>query len=590
LGYNSVSKTKSPAVRNVYRAYSGLDALGKRFDLATKILEDMKGGSPNTQVMIVPISGGVAQSKLFGVVAPQFVSIDVAIGRVQALKEEQLRNATEGQRAGDEWRYEKRTMGTTAPNDVLRGYHDPDKNMYYYNEYDDLGDSGWMRRPSIYQMIENEMIILRRQKKLPRATFSVLMLTDGRVTPSPKDIENARELLGCPSATSCPYNSVFSQFWGDADLNTKEELKSTVEDFLSLPARKFENEGMVKFDIIDLNAYAQDTKLFPPEWEADPEKSPFFQELTLPGFAVWRLLGDSKEETNYRAGSVPKDPTVLEVRQVYVLNLNVRAKGDGSKCVDSDADGLCDSEESAAGTSPTELRTNGFCMDSIYTRFTDSCDAMAAQRLCDPNMDFDGDSLNSCEESLIGTSNFDFDSDDDEIPDYLAWLYGFSPTSSLRNTDSNGDGISDLMNFKAGLGPNMDYKSIPEAVKSTYTSNEIPYRVDNGRWATIREIHISHLPTAFLLPLSGGEVSGYGFTDESGNPIPSNLILPTYSTSGDLNKFIVLAKVIDSTNPRNVWWYLHNGSFNLHTRTLPDLIRLSNLNQIVMALDPQDLK
>ncbi len=601
---------KNPIIKNRYRTYRGLDWDGKRLDMVYQLMERLKNDTTasRTLVMLVPISGGVAQSKLLSMVGglrwmkpeavQQLIKNDIpgTGGDPNDLFEAQEIAKQGAVNGSNEWNYEKRWMGTTAPNDVLLGYTEDSgttwKTEYGHTEADDGLATG--KKP-VYQLLIDEMQSLARDKTLERTTINFLMITDGRITPSVSDLAKAKAALGCPATGGCIYDTLLTQFWGRADNNKRADLKNMIEKFLELPAARFENQGKILFNVLDLNTFANGTNLFPTEWSTDTEKAPFFSGLQMPGLRFYNILSDG--QTNFPIGSVSTDPTIYEVSNVYVLNLHVRPRPDGTTCVDSDADGLCDDEELRLGTDPRDPRTfknannKGVCLDSIFVRYESSCRALAAQDLCNPEIDADSDGLNACEESLLGTSPFDFDSDDDGIPDYLAWIYGYSLTNSKPDQDSNGDGIPDISNFKVGLGPNMVYSEIPASLKTNFTSNVVRYNV-NGRWMNTREVHINYLPTSPLLPVT--EVGAASYAVKNGDTpalaLPWIETLPSYSTTGTDNPYIVLARVIDTTNPDKVFWYLYKSSIDLRTRQLPSVIPLSQFKQIRFAADPQKVK
>jgi hypothetical protein len=601
---------KNPVISNRYRTYRGLDWEGKRLDMLYQLMEQLKNDTTasRTLVMLVPISGGVAQSKLLSMIGglrwmkpeivQQLIKNDIPGpgGDPNDLFEAQEIAKQGAANASNEWNYERRWLGTTAPNDVLMG-ETKDSGTSWTTEYGhtDLDDGLSINKKPVLQLLIEEMQSLARDKTLDRTTINVLMVTDGRVTPTVSDINKAKAALGCPATGTCVYDTLLRQFWGRADINKRSDLKSMIQKFLELPAARFDNQGKVLFNIVDLNSYANGTNLFPVEWSVDDEKAPFFSGLQMPGLRFYSAL--SNGQTNFPIGSVSTDPTIYEVSHVYALNLHVRARADGTTCIDSDADGLCDEDEIRLGLDPTDPRSfknaagKGVCLDSIFVRYESSCRALAAQDLCNPDIDADSDGLNACEESLLGTSPFDFDTDDDGIPDYLAWIYGYSLTDSKPDQDSNGDGISDIMNFKAGLGPNMLYSQIPTALKSNFTSNSVRYNI-NGRWMNTREVHITSLPTSPLLPV--GAAGAASFAAKNGETpaitLPWAETVPTYSTTGQDNPYIVLARVVDTTNPDKVFWYIYKNSIDLRTRQLPDVIPLSQFRQIRFAADPQKVK
>ncbi len=136
-------------------------------------------------------------------------------------------------------------------------------------------------------------------------------------------------------------------------------------------------------------------------------------------------------------------------KDIVAHNLNVRLTASGSS-LDSDGDGLTDSEERGAGTN---LRVYDSDMDSLSDRL--ELRAYPRQSPLDPNdrpgacpdplidgiWDEDSDLLNDCEEGLLQTSRSIPDTDGDGLPDALEFMAGTVPTSADdRLLDYDGDG------------------------------------------------------------------------------------------------------------------------------------------------------
>jgi hypothetical protein len=154
----------------------------------------------------------------------------------------------------------------------------------------------------------------------------------------------------------------------------------------------------------------------------------------------------------------------LKRKDIAVYNLNERLGGEGPE-VDSDGDGLSDSEELAAvpPTNPYLWDTDG---DGLSDRLefrayprqnpTDKNDRPAA--CLDPDVydirDSDLDLLNDCEEGLLQTSASIPDSDGDGLPDALEFMSGTVPTSADdRLLDFDGDGIANAQEVLEHTNP-----------------------------------------------------------------------------------------------------------------------------------------
>jgi hypothetical protein len=128
------------------------------------------------------------------------------------------------------------------------------------------------------------------------------------------------------------------------------------------------------------------------------------------------------------------DVRFFKMSQMFILNPNVRLDLNGQVQIDSDGDGLADAEEVRSGLNPLKTRTNGYCLDSLVARqaFASRCESFASGSACDPQLDSDGDGLNQCDEIVLGTDPFDFDTDGNSIPDFSLFAVGdFSATACV---------------------------------------------------------------------------------------------------------------------------------------------------------------
>jgi hypothetical protein len=141
------------------------------------------------------------------------------------------------------------------------------------------------------------------------------------------------------------------------------------------------------------------------------------------------------------------------IADFMVLNLNARVNQNGFLIVDSDADGVPDSEETAS--SSVNARTNGICLDGIeYKGYT--CHTSG----CDPTIDADGDGLNECEELSLGTSDLNPDSDGDGIPDLYEFLYDTNMYGPDIEADDNHDGVYDRDAFFHGVSAKANFPTV----------------------------------------------------------------------------------------------------------------------------------
>jgi hypothetical protein len=149
------------------------------------------------------------------------------------------------------------------------------------------------------------------------------------------------------------------------------------------------------------------------------------------------------------------------LKSFIVSDQNARAR-DGFTLVDSDGDGLLDSEEIVAGTDPgnpdtdgdgfndlleVRLRNAGF--DPLFPGDADC--ALAGDRLDD-----DGDGLRNCEERFIGTNPRLMDSDADGMPDDVEFHQGSNPVDSDALGDPDFDGARNGVEIPAHTDPQRD--------------------------------------------------------------------------------------------------------------------------------------
>ena len=121
------------------------------------------------------------------------------------------------------------------------------------------------------------------------------------------------------------------------------------------------------------------------------------------------------------ASGVALDPDTALIREVVPVS---------PATIDSDGDGLTDSEEVEFGSDPNRADSDDDGLD----------DGLEAFRGSDPRRDdTDGDRLDDLQEYSRGTDPNDSDSDDDGLTDGHEVFLGSDP----KDTDSNDDGLTD---------------------------------------------------------------------------------------------------------------------------------------------------
>lgn len=540
-----------------YEIHPGIDFAGHRVDIVKKWLTDLLNTSSpemimNTKVMIVPVSGGISQQALEKALKSAvgttnlFSFMDLSNPKVLAtvdwLKQEHTRNYALV-RSSDVWRYETTAMGTTSPGGLLQ---------------------------PIYETLSKDMRDLNTKGLLSYADYDVVHLTDGFLSPRTA-ISDVLEMYA-PCA-SCAGNTktcagVCSSLvqkmrtaWGSPEDNDLAQLDFKFGLLQSLP--QFFGAGFVRLNFVQMYKERSE-KTRPGDPTFFEELKPYFKRRNS-RFSVWQansanppfaLLGSFKDSVSYK------------MSHLYLMNPNVRVDGAGQVQVDSDGDGLFDHEERVFGSNPVVARSNGHCLDSFLTReaYAARCKSMAQARSCDPTLDSDGDSLNECEEALLGTDPFDFDTDGDSIPDYLEWLYGFNPLNSDDGKDNNGDGYQNLYNFARGFSPVAEIERMSPNVFAEYEVNYLSKEkssTDVARevWVESYQVMLRRLPVAEAqvidetrqVQLYASRV-GPDVQEREKNRITSAETLLTYPTQRFTNKLLGIMRMVDRDNADRVYW------------------------------------
>ncbi len=142
-------------------------------------------------------------------------------------------------------------------------------------------------------------------------------------------------------------------------------------------------------------------------------------------------------------------------------------RGQNLFVVDSDGDGLSDSDELAIRTNRFLTDSDLDCFDDLYEhRHRDQgfdplvkdprgCDPASPSTLGCACRDTDGDGLSQFAEAYFGTNPGLMDSDGDGIPDGLEIRFGMDPLNpNDANLDPDGDGIPNLKEIMANTNPN----------------------------------------------------------------------------------------------------------------------------------------
>lgn len=168
--------------------------------------------------------------------------------------------------------------------------------------------------------------------------------------------------------------------------------------------------------------------------------------------------------TNAELESVLAEPRFIDVRiegycpqsgydptSLFVLNYSLWFGGDGSFQLDFDRDGLSDEFESAADNA-ARYHVDPANEDTLEDGYGDLVVTSLGMELQDQTelskcqsvyQDADRDDLDDCEETLVGTDEYDPDFDKDGIPDGVEVRYGLNPLDiEDARLDTDQDGLT----------------------------------------------------------------------------------------------------------------------------------------------------
>jgi hypothetical protein len=542
-----------------YRTFLGSDFDKKRFQVVRKWLQRAREDSPqhlieNTSVMLLPITGGkslghfvqvtqgVLGSNIYRFLNVTDPKLDQLLTALEQAHDAELQNAVND----DVWRYEHRKMGTTVISSHLN---------------------------RLYDHLQGDMRSLNSQNLLQFTDYQIIYLTDGNLTPIHSHISkvlNSHSL--CRNCASDPRQCVnigntcgslatrMIDAWGDPKDNDLDQTAMRLGMITALPF--YFGTGFVRYDFAQLSAEKY-TAMNP------PEARPFFEDLRsrvkAQNFKM-RVWPQNTSEPAFNWVGDIKSASSFEVTDIFLMNLNYRMGPDGRMILDSDGDGLSDELESQLGSNPTKARTNGFFLDGMAYNpaFKQQIEAISRSNSCDPELDSDGDSLNECEETLLGTNSFDFDTDGDGIPDSWEWLYGLNPLINDMQLDSNGDGVTNKVAFSWALPPSVTATQVHASTKSRYQVNfKGKDTISHERFGTMMfelyEVIVEGIPVS---PARSTEPKTALYnTRLRSDPlvrqkaaIPEEEQILTRTPSEHHNQVIALARIIDRSNPDRIYW------------------------------------
>ena len=241
-----------------------------------------------------------------------------------------------------------------------------------------------------------------------------------------------------------------------------------------------------------------------------------------------------------------------KLESIVALNINARLNSVGKLDIDSDGDGLFDSEERQLNTNPYNARTNGVCLDSIVQKMG-GCITMG----CSPEIDRDADGLNECEEKTLGTSDSDFDTDGDGIPDAMEVLYGYNPTVSDLKVNSSSDEIDNYDQWKMGVPPSVNVDSVPSELLTQVIAEP------QGQKSVIDSFNRTIVVPEYLFKIQNMRTANVGASTDtpmtfmSKTKKASTAVLPRIIGGihpAGVNRIVIIGKVVSVQNVGDVYW------------------------------------
>ncbi len=480
MPYRSAELSRFQIIQNP--TIVGSDFQGHRLSVVKQWVEQLRTNlSPRrrdaAKIVIVPFTTGKAMQRLLNEVRFDFrfhdldePGIDHLISDLEAVHEETREKAMDEQNFH---RWKDRAMGSSSPTEIM---------------------------DRLYDIFVKDMEILSDLGVLRKTNYNFFILTDGMLTPTQEQID---------LAVNTHYQCVQCSADDDDCPNTCQEIREALEEAVGDPAAndrtilaikfakiqglpQFYGGGRIRNHFVQVNEDYSELiyKDFDSLFEILGEEYSKFQYK----FNYWTLRDD---ELPFDLATNPVEYQNYSLTGVMILNPNLRVAEDGKIHYDSDADGLFDEDERANGLDPLNPRTNGACLDSlaVHPAFADKCQAILEVPDCDVKLDTDMDSLNECEERMLGTNPNDFDSDDDLIPDYFEWTYNYNPILSDKNKDTNGDGITNLNAFLAGLGPNHNEGNIkPTSLVRFRLTEQVTDRQEDEIWISQFSLELDSIP------------------------------------------------------------------------------------------------
>ena len=192
----------------------------------------------------------------------------------------------------------------------------------------------------------------------------------------------------------------------------------------------------------------------------------------------------------------------LKLKRLIAFNRNVIARN-GKMYVDSDGDGLADEDEDrldpkTPGRPPMKIVPDydgDGVMDGVEVKMGTDPLTFNTINGCIANKDTDGDGLFDCEERLLGTDSCITDSDGDGIPDLVEVNGGTNPLLPEDLNDDDRDGLSNVGEILAHSDPRSADQAFRTERGYGYAIKDAPPTEDDRACYSISAFNISLMQT-----------------------------------------------------------------------------------------------
>jgi von Willebrand factor type A domain/Bacterial TSP3 repeat len=296
--------------------------------------------------------------------------------------------------------------------------------------------------------------------------------------------------------------SLYPQLMAGGNYNTTPQIIAAVDQIMGLA-------GQYHVGSITLNT----NFLFPVDALSNPLAAPFdldrpagdalLMAMAAAGNGVFQEFTDDTQ-INFLNISFASLQVNNSLVQSYVANQMTQEIGSGL-VLDSDGDGLTDTQEATLGTCaalsakcPTPWDSDGdgysdFLEVKYKTSGFDPLDPTKPATPClMPGQDSDGDGLMDCEEAFLKTESLNPDTDGDYLSDLQEVRHGMDPLNPAdANGDINRDGILNEPEIKMGLTPSLQVA--PSEMSFAYGEQFIAQPSNGSTTGTCYDFSLQHI-------------------------------------------------------------------------------------------------